>query len=72
MNLTNLGGYDTHEGYDKHIVFDAIWASLRDSLWSSITAPVFDSAWHQIRVYVGYNVHTFHTEEEDDDEGDWL
>ena len=37
MNLTNLGGGD------KHIVFDAIWASVRDSLWSSITVPVFDN-----------------------------
>jgi hypothetical protein len=50
MNLTNLGGGD------KHIVFDAIWASVRDSLWSSITVPVFDSAWHIIRIHVGNTV----------------
>jgi len=70
MNLTNIGGGD------KHIVFDTIWASLRDSLWISITVPVFDSAWHPIRIYVGNNVHPFHTvdfsEYDDDDEGDWI
>ena len=55
MNLTNLGGGD------KHIVFDAIWASLRDSLWSSITVPVFDSAWHIIRIHVGNTGRLYHT-----------
>jgi hypothetical protein len=55
MNLTNLG-----DG-DKHIVFDAMWASLRDSLWSSITVPVYNSASHIIRIHVGNNVRLFHT-----------
>jgi hypothetical protein len=42
MNLNNIGEFARNGGGDKHIVFDAMWASLRDSRWASITVPVFD------------------------------